>query len=142
MKLMGRIGLLSREALLEEGTPDAVAAKRRRAYAEKIRPERLKIARRNPRWTEIEDDFVPRGRGYLVSAATDHVYTPMCGVVFQPDSVNVIAEFAPLYFTVDADDELTFYERQPWTWTEHLEKQAAKELRKAAPKPRRVPAES
>ena len=64
------------------------------------------------------------------------------GVVFQPDSVNVIAELAPLYFTVDANDELTFYERQPWTWTAFLEKRAARQLARAAPRPPRVPAES
>ena len=141
MTLMGRLGLSS-ESSLEEGTPDEVTAKRRRAYAEKLRPARLKIARHNPRWTEIADDFVPRGRGFLVSAATDHVYTPVRGVVFLEHSVNVIADHAPLYFTVDANDELTFYERQPWTWTAFLEKRAARELAKAVPKPRRVPAGS
>ena len=141
MGLMGRIGQLSREALLEEGTPDEVMEKKRRAYEEKVQPARLKIARSNSRWTEIEDDLVPRARGYLVSAATDHVYTPTRGVVFQPHSVNVMANLAPLYFTVDADDELTFYERQPWTWTAFLEKRAARELAKDTPKPRRVPAE-
>ena len=141
MSLMGRIGGLSREALLEEGTLDEVMEKKRRANEEKARPARLKIARSNSKWTEIEDDLVRRARGYLVSAATDHVYTPVRGVVFAPYSVNAMADHAPLYFTVDANDELTFYERQPWTWTALLEKRAARELAKATPKPRRVPAE-
>jgi hypothetical protein len=63
-------------------------------------------------------------------------------VVFQPDSVNLIAEYAPLHYYVDGDDELHFFERLPGTWTEHLEKRAGRGLAKAAPKPRRVPAES
>ena len=141
MTLMGRIVALSPKTLLEQGELHEVLEKKRRAYDAEVRPARLKFARRNSRWTEVENDFVPRGRGDLVSAATDHVYTPMRGVVFQPDSVNVIAELAPLYFTVDANDELRFYERQPWTWTAFLEKRAARELTRAAPRPRRVPAE-
>ena len=140
MSLFGKIGL-SREMSLEEGEPDEVMEKKRRANEEKARPARLKIARGNPRWTEIEDDLIPRARGYLVSAATDHVYTPVRGVVFQPHTVNAMADHAPLYFTVDANDELMFYERQPWTWTAFLEKRAARKRARAAPKPRRVPAE-
>ena len=56
--------------------------------------------------------------------------------------MNLIAEYAPLHYFVDDDDELHFFERLPGTWTEHLEKRAAREPAKAAPKPRRVPAES
>jgi hypothetical protein len=142
MTLMGRIGQLSGKILLEEGTPDEVAEKKRRAYNDVVRPERLKIARRNPKWTEIENDLVPRNRArWLVSASTDAMYTPVRGMVFQPYSVNVIAEIAPLHYYVDDDGELHFFERLPETWTGHLEKKAARERARAAPKPRRVPAE-
>src|SRR5688572_23186513 len=44
---------LSQKTLLQQGEPDEVAAKERKAYAENVRPERLKAARRNSRWTEI-----------------------------------------------------------------------------------------
>lgn len=91
MSLRSTLGL-GRESLLEEGTPDEVAEKKRRAYAAAVRPARLEVARRNPKWTEIENDLVPRGRGLLVSAETDAIYKPVRGVVFQPYSVNVIAD--------------------------------------------------
>ena len=143
MTLMGKIGALSPKTLLEQGELDEVLEKKRRAYDAAVRPVRLKIARGNHKWREIENDLVPRNQGrWLVSASTDAIYTPVRGVVFLPDSVNVIAEHAPLHYYVDADDELHFFERLPGTWTQHLEKRAARELAKAAPKPRRVPAES
>jgi hypothetical protein len=104
-----------------------------------LRQARLEVARRTSRWTEIQDDFVPRGRnGYwLVSAASDHVYTRVRGTVFPAWSAAPMADVSGLYFTVDANGELTFYERQPWTWSEHVARQAAKERRRAAPRPRR-----
>jgi Zn-finger nucleic acid-binding protein len=143
MSLMAKIGALSLKTLLEQSELDEVLEKKRKAYDAAVRPARLRIARGNQRWTEIENDLVPRNRGrWLVSASTDAIYTPVRGVVFQPDSVNVIAELAPLYYYVDADDELHFFERLPGTWTEHLERLAARELRKAAPKPRHGPVES
>lgn len=136
MRLLG----LSRSSL-EEGTPDEVVEKKRRAYDAVVRPARLEVARRNFKWTEIENDLVPRNRGrFLVSAETDAIYTPVRGVVFAPYSVSVIADQTELYYFVD-DGELHFLERLPGTWTEHLEKHAARELAKAAPKPRRVLAE-
>ena len=127
---------LSREGSLEEGTPDEVIEKKRRALDEQLRPARLDAARRNPKWTEVEDDFVSRGR-WFVSASTDHIYMPARGVVFAAYSVTVIADQAELSFFVDDDGDLRFFERVPGTWTEHLEKRAARELAKAAPKPRR-----
>jgi len=38
--------------------------------------------------------------------------------------VTVIAELSPYCFTVSEDGELTFYERQRGTWSEHLERRA------------------
>ena len=81
---------LSQESLLEQGKPDEVMAKKRQAHAEKVRPERLKAARGNSRWTEIENDLVPRlGGRWLVSASSDRDLQPVRGTVFLPDSVNV-----------------------------------------------------
>lgn len=40
-----------------------------------LRVARITAARHNPRWTEIPDDLVSRGR-CLVSAATDDVFLP------------------------------------------------------------------
>ena len=82
MSLMTRLRL-SGESSLEEGTPDEVIAKKRSVLAEQVRPARLEAARHNPKWTEIQNDLVPRARGWLVSASTDAIYQPARGVVFQ-----------------------------------------------------------
>ena len=106
-----------------------------------IRDARVEVARRNSAWTELEEvDLVRRHRGWLVSAETDELFTLSRGVVFASGSVTVIADQAALYFYVDrAGGDLVFLEKimSPATWTEHLEQQAAKERRRAAPKPRR-----
>jgi hypothetical protein len=129
------------EQLDRGGHPDKVAGKKRQAFDAAARPARLETARRNAKWTEIENDLVPRGRGWLVSASTDAIYTPTRGVVFAAHSINVIADKTTLWFYVDDGGDLVFLEQIPGTWTEHLEKQAARELAKAAPKPRRAVAE-
>ena len=137
MSLRTRLRLAG-ESLLEEGEPDQVLEQKRKAYDEAVRPARLEAARRMPKWTEIESDLVPRNRGrWLVSASSDHIYQPVSGVVFASYSVTVIADRTALWFYVDDEGELHFFERLPFTWTQHLEKRAARELAKAAPKPRR-----
>ena len=113
---------LSRESSLDEGTPDEVIAKKRQAVTEALRPKRLEIARNISRWTKVEDDFVPRGRGWLVSAGTDAVYEKARGVIFQPYSVNVIADHTELSYYVDGDGDLVFLERLPGTWSEYVER--------------------
>ena len=123
MSLKSTLGL-SRESSLEEGAPDEVAEKKRRAVTVALRPKRLEVARRHTKWTEIEDDLVPRGRGYLVSAATDALYTQARGVVFAPYSSNVIADQTELAFYVDREGELVFLERQPGTWSQFVAKRA------------------
>ena len=91
---------------------------------EQIREARVTVARRCSSWTEAADDFVPRGRGLLVSAETDHVYTPARGVIFQTGSATIVADQAPYHFVVDDDGGLRFFERQSRTWTEQLEGRA------------------
>ena len=142
MSLVTRLRL-GGESSLEEGTPDEVIEKKRRALDERLRPARLEAARRNSQWTELDEvDLVPRGPrdAWLVSAANDAVYERYRGVAFAPGSVNIISDRPPLFFSV-VDGRFAFYERLPFTWTAHLEKRAARELAKAAPKPRRVLAE-
>ena len=120
------------DAHLIEGTTDGERA----AHEEQVRQARLVAARRNSKWTEIEDDFVSRGRGLFVSAASDHVYAAVRGIVFATASVTIIADQSPLYFVVGDNGELAFYERQPRTWTEMLERKAERERRRNAPKSR------
>jgi hypothetical protein len=143
MSLRTTLGL-SRESSLEEGTPDEVRAKKSAALAAVLKPARLEVARRNSKWTEFEEvDLVARGprNQWFVSATTDEVFEPHRGAVFQSGSTSVIADQADLAFYLDPNGELVFLERIPGTWTEHLEKQAARERAKAAPEPRRVLAE-
>lgn len=130
MSLRTTLGL-SRESSLEEGEPHEVLERKRRVYAERVRPARLQAARRNAKWTEIENDLVPRARGWLVSASTDAIYTPTRGIVFAPHSVNVIADQADLAFYVDRDGELVFLERLPFTWSEHVERREQRRLARA-----------
>ena len=78
MTLMGKIGALSPKTLLEQGELDEVLEKKRRTYDAAVRPARLKIARGNLKWTEIENDLFPRNQvHWLVSASTDAIYTPV-----------------------------------------------------------------
>jgi hypothetical protein len=61
--------------------------------AETLRQARLKVARTNPRWVELEAvDLVRRGPGWLVSAETDAIFTPYRGVVFVTGATTVIAD--------------------------------------------------
>ena len=121
MSLASRLRL-SDESSLNEGTPDEVIEKKRRAVTEALRPKRLEIARSNPKWTEVEDDFVPRGRGWLVSAGTDLVYQPARGVIFASHSTNVISDQTEFSYYVDGDGDLVFLERLPGTWSEYVER--------------------
>jgi hypothetical protein len=143
MTLFGKLRLSEETRLrLLEGEPDEVQARLRAIHDAKLRPARLEIARRNRRWHELQEvDLVARHRGWLVSATTDEIFSPYRGAVWVPDSVAVVSDMAELWFYVTADDEIHFLERvnPPATYTQWLEAQAAKELRKAAPKPRRVP---
>ena len=128
MSLRTTLGL-SRESLLDEGTPDEVMAKKRRALDEALRTKRLEVARRNSMWTEIEDDLVSRGRGWLVSASTDAIYQRVRGVVFASHSVTVIADYSPLHYYVDDQGEIHFLERLPGTWTEYVERRERRKHR-------------
>ncbi len=119
---------LSGESLLEEGLPDEIAAKKRRAHDAKLRPKRQEVARRNPRWHELEEvDLVARGRGWFVSASTDEIFQPARGTIFAPYSIDVVSDMAELWFYVDRDGELHFLERvrnPATTWSEYVARQA------------------
>ena len=53
---------LSTRASLEEGEPHEVMENKRRAYAEKVRPARLEVARRNQFWGDRERSRSPPRR--------------------------------------------------------------------------------
>ena len=137
MSLLGRIGKLSPESAALEGTPDEVDARLRAAHDEKLRPARVEAARRISGWREIEDDLVPRGRRWFVSAGSDRIYTRYAGAVWVSDSVVPLADTAELSFVVTDDGEIRFYERirQPATWSAYIQRQSAKELKKSAARP-------
>ena len=88
---------------------------------------RIAAARRHNRWTEVPYDLVPRGP-YLVSASTDEIFLPHRGVVFESRSAKLIADMAPLVFTVTDDGEILFVDRQPGSWSAVVEQQQRLEL--------------
>ena len=109
------------------------SASEERPREDAIRAARVEVARRNSKWTEVEESaLVSRGR-LLVHADDDTVYKPYRGVVFATGSTTVIPDYTALHFYV-RDGELTFLELEPGTWSEHIAKQAEKERRRAMPR--------
>ena len=82
-------------------------------------------------------------RPFFVSATTDELFQPYRGVAFDPQSAWPMSDNIDLRYFVGQDGEIVFFEKvsNPATYTEFLERQAAKEARKAAPRARRVPTE-
>lgn len=98
---------------------------RRRSTEQELRDARLKAARANPAWTELDPvDLVPRPHGVLVSADTDWAYTHHPGTVWERGSTNLIADFAGLYFCEDDTGAPMFLERMPATWSMQVAAQA------------------
>lgn len=105
-------------------------------HAAELRRARLSAARGMPLWTELDElDLVPRDP-YLVHAETDELYKRSRGVAFAPGTATVVATNTRLGFYVDGDGELVFVEPVPGTWTGYLERQAARERRRNARRPR------
>jgi hypothetical protein len=102
------------------GRPKQVEA----AGDDQVRAARIRAARKNPAWTEIDDDLVPRGRGWHVSAESDQIYTRYRGVAFQTGSAAMICDRAEIYYTVDGDDRLVLYEKQHGSWSQLIARQA------------------
>lgn len=118
MTLRTRLGLRSNE-------PPADA---------ELREARVRAARQNSRWEEIEDDLVERGyKGtLLVSAETDRVYRLHPGAVFQPGSADIIATMSPLQFFVDREGNPQCLERLPESWSNMVARQASRRTGAAA----------
>ena len=136
MTLLGKLGL-SAESQALEGTPIRSPTRLRAAHDRKLRPARIDTARRISGWHEIDDDLVPRHRGWLVSASSHRIDVPHQGVIWAGDTAIPQADTEELSFIVGDDLGLRFYQRirHPSTWSEHVRRQTAKELQKAAPKP-------
>lgn len=89
-----------------------------------VRAARIKVARSNPRWTEIDAaDLVQRPLAYWVSVDTDAYFTHARGAIFERDSSTVIATHAELTFYVE-DGEITFLERQLGCWSDVVARRA------------------
>jgi hypothetical protein len=99
--------------------------------ADELRDARIAAARKHPAWTEIQNDLVPRGRGWLVSAGTDEIFAAHRGVVFDTGKVSILADHVPLVFYVDDAGDLVFLERvsNPATWLQYVERRERKRLR-------------
>ena len=92
-----------------------------RSRETKLNQARLRAARANQHWTEVDDDLVARDQ-LLVSASSDRVYKPHPGVVFEPGSSAMIADQAPLHWYAD-EASPAFLELLPETWTERYDRQ-------------------
>lgn len=92
------------------------------------RERRIELARRNSRWTEIDDDLVERGR-LLVSASTDQVFKRYRGDAFETGSATLIAEEFPMFWYVDRGGDLVLLERLPGAWSEIVAKRAKRQAR-------------
>jgi hypothetical protein len=117
---------LSRETLVEAGTPDEVAAKR----AELVREKRIEHARATRDWVEHrEEEFVRRPPGFLVHADSDQVFTVYRGTVFEPRGARIVFGHVPeMHWFIDRAGEIVFLERtSPRTWSEHVERQARRD---------------
>lgn len=111
---------LSREALLEEGTPNEVSA----AKAAELRELRIAAARKQAHWNEIEETTLVRHGPWLVHADSDAIYKIHRGIVWGSGSASVVAEFISLAWFVDRDGQVVFLERMPATWSEIVAKRA------------------
>lgn len=100
--------------------------------AQQLREARLETARRTPRWVELEAvDVVPRGRVF-VAASTDEILLPYRGATFGRGTATAISDQTELYYVLDDDNQMTFYERQPGgTWSDHVRRQAERDARRA-----------
>ena len=122
MSLRTTLGL-SRESLLEAGTPDEIAAKK----AAFLREKRIEHARSMRAWVEhSETDFVRRRPAYLIHAESDEVFTVYRGAIFDPGTAYVaFNENIEMHWFVDGADEIVFLERTtPRTWSEFVERRA------------------
>lgn len=99
--------------------------------AERLREARLRVARANRLWREVEDDFVRRGPGWLVSAETDEIFTRYRGPVFPRASASVIPDHMPLYWFLDRDGSFVFLEGTGKTWSTVVAKQARRDARRS-----------
>lgn len=91
-----------------------------------LRAARLRAARSNPRWTELEQDdlFLRPGR-VLVSYSTDDAYLPHPGQIWERGSANAVADLAALYWYEDSNTgQPRFVEKMPATWSEQIARQA------------------
>lgn len=110
-----------------------IGGTRTRTEEEEIRAARVRFARGNQNWEELERPHLVRRGPWLVHEPSDRLFVVYRGTVFSR-SAN-FAEATTLAFTVGPDDTLTFFERvrHPATWSEVVERQARRAARTRSP---------
>lgn len=100
----------------------------------KLKAARVKAARANVMWTEIEpDDLIERDGGRLfVSAGSDLIYSLEPGAIFEKGTARLVSDFAELCFVVRDNDELVVFQRRPGTWTQVIEARERRRRRVAS----------
>jgi hypothetical protein len=98
--------------------------------AEQARVTRIKAARANPRWREVDRELlVFRPRRYLVDARLDVAYVPHDGAVFGADGHIVFDSERDLAFFIE-DDDVVVLEPCRESWTTLYGRQAAADARR------------
>ena len=94
---------------------------------------KLRGASRDGRRSPTTSSRVWNGR-WFVSASTDAIFAPYRGAVWTADSIVPLGDTAELSFVVGEGDQLRFYERvrHPSTWSEYVQRQAAKQYQQAS----------
>ena len=111
--------MLSRMETLED-----IQAREARERDEDVRKARISAARKCSAWEEITppERLVPRGParfGWMVDAESDAIYVLHGGSVFQPRTAQIIADKAPLKYTISGGHVLVYERlRKPKTWSD------------------------
>jgi len=85
--------------------------------ADNVREQRIRSARANRYWTELDPStLIPRGR-LLVREETDEAFTAKMGAVWNPLGGIAFSDTSPVYFTVE-DGHVRLLEKYPRTWSE------------------------
>ncbi len=85
---------------------------------DEIQQQRVRSARRNRCWTELDLVALTRhGKHFTVDADEDAVYTPYDGAVWNDLGGIEFAEASPLFFIVE-DGRVRLYEKYGRSWGE------------------------
>jgi hypothetical protein len=97
---------------------------------ERIREARVRAARRQQGWTEIEGERLeacgPAKFQWLHDIHTDAVYRISSGSFFEPGKATLVADRVAVTFFVDEEGDVLALDSVMPSWTEYMEKRAGR----------------